>query len=58
VIDWTGAIAALHADGYAGYVSVETHVRPKVEGSRRTLERVQQLVSEAASTGLSLARAL
>ena len=47
VIDWTGAIAALHADGYQGYVSVETHVRPKVEGSRHTVERVRRLIAGA-----------
>jgi L-ribulose-5-phosphate 3-epimerase len=47
VIDWAGAIAALHADGYEGYISVETHVRPKIDGSRRTLARVQGLVADA-----------
>lgn len=24
-IDWKGQLAALHADGYKGYVSLETH---------------------------------
>jgi sugar phosphate isomerase/epimerase len=47
VIDWAGAISALHADGYAGYVSVEAHVRPKIEGSRRTLERVRRLLADS-----------
>ncbi len=47
VIDWTGIIHALKQDNYEGYVSVETHLRPKVESTRRTLERVRALVAEA-----------
>ena len=32
-IDWAGQMRALAADGYDGFISVETHLRPKV-GSR------------------------
>jgi sugar phosphate isomerase/epimerase len=44
VIDWKGQIAALKRNGYDGYVSVETHLRPKVEMSRRSLEYLRKLV--------------
>jgi sugar phosphate isomerase/epimerase len=43
VIDWKGQIAALRDDGYDGFVSVETHARPKIEMTRRTVERVREL---------------
>jgi sugar phosphate isomerase/epimerase len=45
-IDWAGAFAALKADGYAGYVSIETHVRPKVASSLRLLHRLRGLIGE------------
>lgn len=40
-IDWRGQIQALAADGYEGYVSIETHLRPKVAAARAALERVR-----------------
>jgi sugar phosphate isomerase/epimerase len=43
-VDWRGQIAALLRDGYQGYMSIETHVRPKVEMARRSLERVRALL--------------
>ncbi|MHB8621334.1 MAG: sugar phosphate isomerase/epimerase family protein [Chloroflexota bacterium] len=46
VIDWKGQVEALKSDGYDGYISVETHGRPKVEMSRRTLERLRRLVED------------
>ena len=39
VIDWAGAFAALRDDGFDGYISVETHRRPKVESTYRMLQR-------------------
>src|SRR5690606_36742884 len=33
-IDWQRQIAALRADGYDGYISVETHMEPKVAAAR------------------------
>jgi sugar phosphate isomerase/epimerase len=44
VVDWAGQIAALKRDSYRGYISVETHVRPKVESARRSVERLRALI--------------
>ena len=44
VVDWAGQITALKRDGYRGYISVETHVRPKVESARRSVERLRALI--------------
>jgi sugar phosphate isomerase/epimerase len=44
IIDWAGAFAALKQDGFDGYISVETHVRPKVASSLRLLRRLRALV--------------
>jgi len=52
VIDWASAFADLAADGFDGYVSVETHVRPKIESSLRCLQRLRRLLSSTDSTGL------
>lgn len=46
VVDWEGQLSALKQDGYEGYLSIETHVRPKVEMARRTIERVRHLLEE------------
>lgn len=45
-IDWAGQIQALASDGYDGYISVETHMRPKVESARLALERLRALLSQ------------
>jgi sugar phosphate isomerase/epimerase len=47
VIDWRGAFAALREDGFDGYISVETHRRPKIDSTYRMLERLRRLVPEA-----------
>ncbi len=47
VIDWAGAFAALRDDGFDGYISVETHRRPKVESTYRMLQRLRGLVADA-----------
>ena len=47
VVDWKSQIEALKRDEYAGYISVETHARPKVEMARRTIERLRALIEEA-----------
>jgi sugar phosphate isomerase/epimerase len=44
-IDWEGQIAALQADGYDGFISVETHMEPKVAAARRATQRLQQLLA-------------
>jgi sugar phosphate isomerase/epimerase len=48
IIDWRGALRALADDGFDGYISVETHRRPKVDSTFQMLRRLQALV--AAST--------
>ena len=45
-IDWAGQIQALIRDGYAGYISIETHMQPKVACARNALERLRVLMSE------------
>jgi sugar phosphate isomerase/epimerase len=39
-IDWEGQLKALREDGYHGYLSIETHCRPKIASAKRTLERI------------------
>lgn len=46
-IDWAGQLAALRHDGYAGYISVETHMEPKVAAARAATARLQQLLASA-----------
>ena len=46
-VDWSGQVAALKRDGYDGYISVETHVRPKIEMAKRSIERLRKLLEEA-----------
>jgi sugar phosphate isomerase/epimerase len=52
-IDWEGQVQALAANGYDGYMSVETHLRPKVGAAQDLLERLQGLVSAARSSNQS-----
>lgn len=46
-VDWEGQIAALLRDGYQGYMSIETHVKPKVEMAQRSLARVRAWMEDA-----------
>lgn len=46
-VDWPGQIKALLNDGYDGYMSIETHARPKVEMARRSIELVRRWMEEA-----------
>jgi sugar phosphate isomerase/epimerase len=46
-IDWEGQMRALAADGYGGFISVETHLRPKVGSARQLLDRLRRLASAA-----------
>jgi sugar phosphate isomerase/epimerase len=46
-IDWAGQIRALVADGYDGFISIETHIRPKVASARAALERLRSLIAVA-----------
>ena len=44
VIDWAGQIKALKEDGYQGYISVETHMRPKIAAAKESLKYLQSLL--------------
>lgn len=46
-IDWEGQISALTADGYNGFISIETHIRPKVAAASGALDRLRALTSNA-----------
>jgi sugar phosphate isomerase/epimerase len=47
--DWHGAFAALRADAFDGYISVETHRRPKVQDTHYMFKRLRALVHDAES---------
>ena len=51
MIEWRGQMAALRRDGYAGWISLETHwpgpAGDKLEASRICGRKLRQLVSEA-----------
>jgi sugar phosphate isomerase/epimerase len=44
-VDWPGQIEALKRDGYDGYISVETHARPKVASARRAVQTLRKLIT-------------
>jgi L-ribulose-5-phosphate 3-epimerase len=46
VIDWPGALRTLRDDGFDGWISVETHRRPKVDSTYRMLRRLQAMAAE------------
>jgi len=46
-IDWAGQIAALIEDGYQGFISIETHLKPKVAAARDALERLRGFITAA-----------
>ncbi len=46
IIDWLGQLRALQADGYEGFVTVETHFGPKVSASRRCVQRVRNMLEQ------------
>ena len=48
-IDWDNQIAALVDDGYAGHISVETHMEPKVSSAKAITERLQNLLDRSES---------
>jgi sugar phosphate isomerase/epimerase len=43
-INWAGQIGALVADEYTGYISIETHLRPKVAAANSSLDRLRNLI--------------
>jgi sugar phosphate isomerase/epimerase len=48
-VDWAGQIQALVRDGYDGFISVETHMYPKVASAQKSLERLRQLLDLTAA---------
>ena len=44
-IDWAGLLKALVLDGYAAFISIETHLRPKVASAKAALDRLQTLIA-------------
>lgn len=40
-IDWAGQIRQVIDDGYEGFISIETHLKPKVAAARAALKRLQ-----------------
>jgi sugar phosphate isomerase/epimerase len=46
-VDWSGQIRALVADRYDGFISIETHIRPKVASARSAVERLRSLITIA-----------
>jgi sugar phosphate isomerase/epimerase len=46
-VDWAGQIQALARDGYAGFISVETHLQPKVASAQHALARLRRLIDLA-----------
>lgn len=46
-IDWAGQIAELINIGYDGFISIETHLRPKVAAAHAALERLQGFITAA-----------
>jgi len=45
-IPWEAQLRALRRDGYEGYISVETHMAPKVDCARRMTRRLQALIDK------------
>lgn len=50
-IDWERQVQALAADGFNGYLSIETHIRPKVAAARAALERLRALIANTMENG-------
>jgi sugar phosphate isomerase/epimerase len=46
IIDWRSAFRDLQHDGFDGFISIETHFRPKVAGTLSCVERVRSLLAE------------
>jgi sugar phosphate isomerase/epimerase len=43
-IDWPGQIKALARDDYRGFISIETHLRPRIRSAEASLKRLRGLL--------------
>jgi sugar phosphate isomerase/epimerase len=43
-IQWDEQLRHLQRNGYDGFVTIETHCRPKVKSAKQTLERIQRVL--------------
>lgn len=48
-IRWEEHLKALQKDGYNGFVTIETHCRPKVKSAYQTLERIRKVLDKETS---------
>jgi sugar phosphate isomerase/epimerase len=48
-IDWAGQIKQLVEDDYDGFISIETHLKPKVAAAQAALQRLRGLIADAQS---------
>ncbi len=46
-IDWHGQVNALLRDGYDGWITVEPHVKPKLEGVRLALDQLRRHLQDS-----------
>jgi sugar phosphate isomerase/epimerase len=46
-IDWAGQVTRLVEDGYDGFISIETHLKPKVAAAQAALERLRGFIAAA-----------
>ena len=46
-IDWQGQIRHLLKDGYDGYISIETHMSPKIAAAKAALTRLRNLLGQS-----------
>jgi len=45
-IRWEDQLRALLSDGYDGFVTIETHCRPKIKSAKATLDRIRRVLEE------------
>jgi sugar phosphate isomerase/epimerase len=50
-VDWAGQIQALARDGYPGFISIETHMQPKVSSNQRALQELRKLQGQTIQSG-------
>lgn len=46
-INWAGQVRALAVDGYEGFISIETHMRPKVTAGLTAVDRLRTMINAA-----------